>query len=636
MNHSSVFMRKHFRIVCSLLTSIVFILLAPASSIGEPLHRLSSFKTLESAIPALGDSTILLLVDTKATIENDTVIPSNITLRFSPEGRILGNRVLTIQGELQAEPTVIFGDCLVVRRGKKTGTIHADWFDGNDTHKLQAAVDMAQYGGDKHLVGVVQLQAREYVIHDTIRIQAKGVGIVGAGKLATRVTMTSEKDVFLFKPTDPLTQQIIGCFVRDLTISSNLKEANSGAAIVFDRVAMSNITRCFIKNTYVGIELLGNGESCMVFASDILQGTNDVILGAGASGIIIGRREVSAENPNRVPDARDKKFYTEPNSVYLSDLNIRSTGAGIDQCLLVNAVDGLYMSNCHLKAGRIASFRIQPTQANLPLGNVLVSNVLVDPLPTMTKYGLFYDVKDAPEGAVMGRHAYNNVTVGGAAETGIYIAGYQTNQPDAVQFVGGIVKNSGGHAVEIETGRNISFANFEFRRNDRSKRKKAMISLKGGESIQISNCMFAASRNNAVEVLDGVKMVSIINNHFSAINPADRDICLQGKLGAIEVDGNRSSHDNTLRTAKNIDLPVGLDFFSVSGGGVIDSITSEPCSSSYEGRSVTLFFEEAARLSGKGNIAVPGGLEAGKEEVMVLQFLKGTWRIISRSGRYPK
>ncbi|GAH07766.1 unnamed protein product, partial [marine sediment metagenome] len=142
--------------------------------------------------------------------------------------------------------------------------------------------------------------------------------------------------------------------VKDLTIEFNGNmNPTAGSAIYINRYIHFKVENVQIREGVVGINIVGDGQ-VKISNCEMAFGNLQTSLQAGSAGIKLRRSQVASDDPNAIQDAADSLYYTEPNSVYISDTNIRefhATQYGYENGISVEAVDGLYLDNLHIDGG---------------------------------------------------------------------------------------------------------------------------------------------------------------------------------------------------------------------------------------------------------------------------------------------
>ena len=158
------------------------------------------------------------------------------------------------------------------------------------TSAMQAAADFAgQLGGTTTYSsgGTVSFLPENYRSNTRVWIKSNGVSLVGlGGTISPRVSQASgTESTFVFSAPDGS-----GNFVDEDTAKDgtnietgrveNLmfwclaQDPSSGAAIVVDRGTRVQVKGCYIINHYVGVDLLGTGENCIISHCNISAGSN--------------------------------------------------------------------------------------------------------------------------------------------------------------------------------------------------------------------------------------------------------------------------------------------------------------------------------------------------------------------------
>ena len=277
---------------------------------------------------------------------------------------------------------------------------------------MQAAVNYAN-GGEVELLDEVYL-------FNSVTISQTGTTIRGQGRRNTRVSNNSTTaNTFAISGADPFNgDQVLGVVIEGIEMLNNSANPSAGAHVMLDRAGQCEIRDCSLFNHYRGVTALGVEESCKLIGCEITQGGNVFVMQSGSAGIAVLRREVASSVGSPYLDSVDGNYYVEPNSVYVSDCNIRSNegggASGMEFCLFLGAFDGLYLDNSHLGFAKEAVIGLCPQQSNLSFTNLMANGLFIDPKPTVTSYGVRLYNRHSIATSVADNMNFNGCTLGGA------------------------------------------------------------------------------------------------------------------------------------------------------------------------------------------------------------------------------
>ncbi|MFC1611608.1 right-handed parallel beta-helix repeat-containing protein [Myxococcota bacterium] len=573
--------------------------------------------TLRAAIDRIGTDTrgtIVLAHDgaastTTYTLTTSLVVPNTIVLGFENGAIIDGTGTLTVHSPGHVDVGTrqhIFGSSVSIVY-EETGTVWVDWYRENAAPggtnmapAIQAAVDDVSAIGTAGSLGQggeVALSG-EYAIYSTITITRPGVYIDGNGMNSTEiVNRTLNGHGLHFAPPDPVNDKVAFGGVRDLTISyahgAGRENPSGAAAIYLDRYSQVHIQGVHLRDHFRGIEILGDGQ-VVIDNSVIMQGTNTTSVQPGSAAIRVGRREVHSGDPNGVYDNRDDKYYTEPNSIYVSNVNIRNIFShfGFEDALVVDAVDGLYLSNVHVSAGTRSGVLIRPAQNDLTLGNIMSDGLFVDPIVGFSQHGILYAENPVLPSPHVFNHVWTNTIIDNADEYGVLMQGGWRN----IVFDGGNIRNAGKHGFYAQTGDGVTISNISFAGHNATQGTFQNVNLLDVTGAVITGCWF----NGAYR---GVQIAGTSNGCMvsgcSFVGQTDPGVNRSIYLAAAGHHSNRaeactSDASDTVVAASNLQFPVEHDTIFVTGADDIHGLDTDAHFngySGYNGKVVTLIFE---------------------------------------------
>lgn len=511
------------------------------------------------------------------------------------------------------------------------------------TAGIQAAIDYC--GGSTFGTGTfgqgatVGLLARDYLVadddaDDIALIVANSVSLKGQGENSTRIVINSATDVTIYvgKGNTAIladtagTAKVSGVLIQDLQMFNTVTSApTAGSHIRADR-SVVHIDRCHLINHYRAVEFLGSPEGCKLTSCQITQGSNNGATGFAAqaysAGVAVMRRQINATFGATAgyQDSGDSLYYIEPNSVYITNNNIRvgalTTQNGGDYAILVGAVDGLYATNNHFAWGTTACVGLVPEQANISFTNVSITGGLIDPLPGKSQYGVQVNDRLSVSTSVMGSIVLNGIALAGCVLDGVNLA----MQCRRFQINGGEIKNCGRYGVSI-TSLSVTDTIIDgvhiFDTDNVSQATDAAIYLESGQRTTVSNCLINET-GRGIQVFSAAQRTSIIGNKFEAINDG-RSIYLQTGAKLAACSGNDIEETATVASGAAMDLPVGADKFYITGTTNINNINATGAPP-YDGRRITLVFAGSLNVTNNGNIASGGTLAVTANDVLELVY----------------
>jgi hypothetical protein len=387
------------------------------------------------------------------------------------------------------------------------------------------------------------------------------------------------------------------------TVGATLTGASSGATAIIRAVTDSGTT---------GTLTLSN-LSATAF-------TDDEVITDGSGGSATMSGNITKGPGSLYQDPTDNLYYVEPNSVYITNNNIRvgalSTQNGGDYALLVGAVDGLYAANNHFAWGTTASIGFAPQQNNIGFGNITIVGGLIDPLPSKSQYGVIAHDRFSAGSSVMGSIVLSSVSIAGCVLDGVRLS----VQCRRFQMNGGEIKGCGRYGVNIDnltvTDTLINGVHI-YNTDSDATGTEAAVYLVSGQRTTISNCAINNS-SRGIQVFTDAQRTSILGNKFEAMT-SGVSIFLQEDTDIAACYGNDVEETKLVGSAAALNLPVGADKFRITGTTNINNINATGAPP-YDGRVVTLVFEDALDVTNLGNIATGGTITTSADDVLRLVY----------------
>jgi hypothetical protein len=498
----------------------------------------------------------------------------------------------------------------------------------DDTNAIQAAIDtglevFVSAGTSSH-TGLTTNNNGQV-------IRGAGVGVSILNNIGTNVSSLQ------IAPDDPNseTDKILGVVVSGIEFRYENDDPSGGSHVELIRAGRCQIKSCYMLNHYRGVTFKGVDESCILSKTDITSnGSNVTATQSGSAGIAILRQQVDGDSSIGVQDPDDSLYYTEPNSVYIDNVNVRANGTsnyGMQYNMTIDACDGLYMNNMHLGFGTLACIRIKAAQENLNLENILANNIFVDPVNGKTSYGIYYEASGLDDN-VVDNHMWSNITIGGATISALVVA----EDAKRITFDNCSFRNSQNQNIQIQDGRLLEFNACKYTNANQSGGSYAHAEITGGDSMSFngglvggSGAYYIKAGSSATEVtVDGARIDSSITDTAFYLGNSSRSV----KVANISETG---SSDPVITAASTIEVPAQYDWFRVSAGDDIDTISVDNSTGNaqWDGREITLFATGAFTVNnGTGNITLPNGdWSATANQILKLIHRNGTWYEVSRT-----
>jgi hypothetical protein len=475
---------------------------------------------------------------------------------------------------------------------------------------------------------------QQYRLTQSLPVRQSGVSIKGVNRNRSKINFDNPTGVlFDFAAANTLSgTQLARNYIENLTLECTAADPTGAVLIRMTRGAQAGIKQITFINPYRCIELLGTGETVVIDDTTSAHGSNSTSYKAGSATLFLGRAEVSSGG---YLDTVDGKYYTEPNSVYVSNSNWRSGNNGVMDNVIIGCVDGLYMSNNHIGFAKNACMKISAQQDVISVNNINVSNTFFDPNPTFgTAYGVLIDGTLGSAIATVGTLNFTGCDIGGGDIAGVAI------KAKCGRFVynGGTVKGTGGPAFDVDhaDAEDVVVNGVSIYATNRSAPggNKPAVLLQRGKKATVVNCPISSGYR-------GVHIAAAFNRAHVAGNTFDS---LTNGVSIYLEDAHQDNHtfsvnniveSMTVASTSVLSLPLGgTDVFYVTGTNSFSAIRTQAPSSTVTGRIVTLIFEGILNANNGTNVRTAGGVNFPTSADMVVQFVykNGKWREMSRAA----
>lgn len=522
--------------------------------------------------------------------------------------------------------------------------------------------------------------------HDSdgvMNIIRKPVTIYSDGpNTGTLVCNITDKVGFLVQPEVDVDGYPVGTVSNvnffDLTLYNTLEPTNptggqsplftaDSAGIQYDK-SMGTVQNCLINNFGGGVDCLASPEGVKILNTDVNTfndgtGAGSPVVGTAHVRIKVRRVNVGASGTKYIynPGTGDE-YYGYSNSVFIDNLNLR---AGADPTfdrheatILIEGVDGAYITNSHVAWGDLSCFLIQPRHPLTPCTNIQVSNCLIDPFPGKSSHGVLirdnYTIGTTPASDF----TFSNCSLAGCTAEGVYvnldINGF-TWVGGAIKGVGtgtetfpgsGIYTGSAGGMRFSDDVTSVNISNVTFRNVGRNSNDPC-IWIEDANRVTVDNIVADGGTYGVVKVTAGsldVKIGSITANTITG------GTTIEIPSGTSQVKINEPSHiaeSNVIDSATaagTITPALGENFFRVTGTTAINTVSGSVL---WDGRIFTLVFSDALTLTEAGNLYLGGHsiiTEPGKAYQFVYSLAqtkvcligtpsyKGTWTPVLTDG----
>lgn len=494
----------------------------------------------------------------------------------------------------------------------------------------------------------VLIPSGRYRINDTIYIRQHGTEIRGEGTGNTAIQLMDQtKAAFYFGAVDAfnaggdnVNSRLGNVGMRDLTIAlegANQTDARSAAAIIVDRCGASTFKDIQIYGMHRSIVVMAGGRGNL-FENIYIQQTGGGAMAAtnpDSFGIGFMRREVAATDPQGRLDAADGKYYDAGASQYLANVQMHASGYGMHDAMVVEAIDGLYVSNTHFGFPTNALLRLKATQANQPIlngsfvGCFFDDNQGLEAGSTWTKYGVMID-----DAADIGT-AINDFTFSGGEINGGSLAGIYANAANSARFLFNGIRMTAGGARAIHHIRGNQFNYTSLTVNHPSATQADLFTFASGDDILLSDVTAngnpAYTGGRGLVIGQNMGRMRVHNVHIRNTDGLAFDD--RATTNDVRYSSCSSDKSSVVPSATTIIVPIEHEVVLVTGTTNIRNIDSAGIGkSAFERRRITLVFDSALIVRTGGNIGVKSPFFTAAGSTLELRFYNGTWFEVSRSS----
>jgi len=524
----------------------------------------------------------------------------------------------------------------------------------DDTAAIQAAIDYVESRGSlvankSGIGGIVFIPTGTYIVSDTLKIESSGVTIAGEGWTATTIRVVDDqKDVFLFAGPDPfntgnanpIAARPNGQGIRDLQIYLAGSDQTDSKDTTFIKVKRSlfEANNLYLQGYHVGIYLGGVAEGTRL---------DNIYMASAGGGAVVTQKTDSchihvALEPVDPADGLaqnggDGNFYDRPVGIYLSNVQTKDpAGAiGVYDCLKVDAIDGLYVNNCHFGFGSNSQIKLHSPKQIGTL-NCLFNNVFLDSSSDIggpdSNYGLYISDLGGYNAAI------NKVVINGLRANSSLLAGIWLDHPNLNGFTcSGFNINQAytptalKGAITVNDGNGIVFSDGTID----GMQGGFYILVNGGNQVTFDN--ITGYSFAGLSAKEGVRLQGTPTD-LSLSNVKVTDYTDAGFVTTLAT-GTRFSVNNclsddavTVASAGTIVIKPEINNVYITGTTTILNIDSSGLNNSaWEGREVTLIFDDALTVQKtSGNMGLRSDFTTTAGSALTLVYVNGAWREKSR------
>ena len=532
----------------------------------------------------------------------------------------------------------------------------------DDTAAIQAAVDAAEtrgtlFANKSGVGGIVFIPSGTYLISDKIHVKGNGVVIQGEGPSASCIRLMDETkngfhfagpDPFNTGNADPIGARPIGQGIRDLRMilrGGDQTDARDNTMVLVER-SLFFADNLYLQGYRQGIQLLGVPEGTKVTNISMSSAAGPALTGVqvDSSHIRVGLCEVDSADA-LAKDGGDGKFYDRSVGVYLSNIQTKDPAGQwpVNQGLVINSVDGCYVSNCHFGFASGAQVLFS-TILEIGILNVLLTNLFLDSSNDTlepSNYAIRFVNPSGSDDVSVNNVVINNIRANvskfGAFAfdhkglTGCTLTNFTVNQNfDPQPLIG---------AIDIFKGDHINISNGIIN----GTKDGFYIKVAGGQHINISNIIGHDETGLRGDAKEGVRIQQTnIDNpteyvkftNIDVANWTDEGFSVNMPTGSVTMHFSDlfSGDNNPIPVASPLSVPPDKDSCVISGTGTINAIKSNSSgNSTWIGRKLTLKFEDVVTVTTNVADNMANNFVSQAGSVLQLECINGTWTEISRS-----
>lgn len=296
--------------------------------------------------------------------------------------------------------------------------------------------------------------------------------------------------------------------------------------------------------------------------------------------------------------------YVYNNSIFISDCNFRSgpstTIRRHEGAIIIEGVDGLWLTNCHVAWGTLAPVIVRTRHANSPMNNINFSNSLIDPFPGKSEHGViihdYYSV--SPTGVV--DITFSNCDLAGCTSDGVLVS----IPMRGFQWIGGSIKQVGttaGSGIHL-TGscQSSTIKNITFREVGNSS-SDYCVKIEASSRTYVDGITADFNTYGLVGVIAGALDVTVGSVRVNTIL-GGKTIVIPATSAQVKVSNlSHIAESTSLSASATLTPPLGEGVFYVTGTGV-NTITTISTSVLFNHREFTLIFQAAETINETGNI----------------------------------
>lgn len=474
----------------------------------------------------------------------------------------------------------------------------------NDYTAVAAAVAACKAAGG----GIVYFPpGAGYYIASAVTIDFSNCVLMGGGMGRTSyIRFPDAVNGFVFSHATPSTNSLSDIGIHNLTIWGP-SAPTSGIGITFTRCNRVYVSNLDLRAFFQGMKIEGGVEQ---FYNNMTIG-GAVWVGAAANSYLLKIMKHAGATET-------------PSEVFISNFNIKGSSGTpyLENGIVLEACDGLWLSNGHGGFASNAGLQILGTGADTSIVNIDLANVMFDGNAGDGGYGIR---TGGTSGGTLRELKFTGCTFVGHDNHGVELGLAAMSR---VNFTGCKFSSNENWGLKIDAGTGYVIGSCTFYDNNSAAGSEGDISLDGVTNVVVNGNTFEAGASaQAYGVLIGSgsnDQISIVNNSFVGCTT---DIQVNSTVDDLRLENNPTSKSDTIASANPLVIPNAGDNFHVSGTTNFSTISAP----SAIGREVTLIFDGVLTVSSGASLAVASNFTTAAGYALKLINDGTIWREVSRS-----
>jgi hypothetical protein len=504
------------------------------------------------------------------------------------------------------------------------GVLNILWFGADEgladnAPYIQAAIDRASSsvtGGNIYSPAGNYYTQDLLITHDNITLSGDGA------RSTTWLSDSLTGCITVEHRTSPGTSFIYNFCMHNMSLRAKANKT-SGAGLLLNKLNHVHISACMITDFYEGVVMQG-GLNSHYSNVDIFSARSSAPV--SWTGVKVGSSFFRLQE--------DVGGGT-PTAVFVVNCNWRRTESVdyVENGVVINSVDGLFMSNTHIMGVDNADMLIYPDNGDQQITGIEISNTWFD---NNSDYGCY--IKGAST-ASFGRVVMSGIRTLGQRKDSFYVAAGSDCQ--GLLINGGTILKASENGVAVNGGGNHMFNNLEFAACNTTSTANSGGVVVGADadSVMVKGCIF--TENGLAEVSTNMKGIYTTVTSTTRVNAdgcyfdlTDVDVkdssSVNDDNSYINCQTTKASTATAIGGTASLVIPEFGDVVYVNAGLNFDNMTGR-----WDNRVVTLVFSGASTLTHSANMTLAGSVNfvasAGDTITLVKKAGASTWGEVSRT-----